>query len=102
MQPQPTVRSLSAEVREYVCGAGFIAVARWRDGHVEVTKDPTGAVTVWWCQPCMAYQVMRKAEAGVTMDDASRQLGVPLTDHATLVMRTKWRGLSSMFARGAV
>jgi hypothetical protein len=76
-----TIAPLPRAVMDYIVAFDLVAVCRYRDGRLGVTRNPPGAAAAWWCEAAKARPVIRAARRH-TGEAAARALRVALTDHA--------------------
>jgi hypothetical protein len=84
-----SIEPLALAVRDYLRAFDLTAIGV-RDGVISATRNPAGAAATWWCETVKAGPVIRAARrrSGDIPADA-RALGIALTDHATVLARTK-------------
>ena len=65
-------------------------MCRHRDGRLGVTRNPAGAAVTWWCETVKAGPLIRAARRhNGDIPAAARELGVAVTDHATVLASAK-------------
>jgi hypothetical protein len=81
--------ALSQTARRYLTAFPRIAaIALTRDGRLVISRNPAGAERAWWLHEERAGELLRLAGAnGRDVPAAAAQLGIQLTDHATVVQR---------------
>jgi hypothetical protein len=83
------IAPLPRAVRDYIAAFDLAAVARHRDGRLEVTRDPARARADWWCEAARAGQLLKAAQAGKDISTVARQLDVTVTEHSVVVARAR-------------
>jgi hypothetical protein len=81
------IAPLPRAVRDYIAAFELAAVARYRDGRVGVTRDPSRAVAAWWCQADQAGRLIKATQAGEDIAIVARRLDMVVTEHAIVAER---------------
>jgi hypothetical protein len=79
---------LPRALREYITAFNVVAVCVYRDGRVGTTRDPPRDANIWWCNSRDAGRLVRhvrETDGGILA--GARELGVPITSHATVLER---------------
>lgn len=88
----PAIQPLSYSALDYLKSFGVVAVCVSASGKVYVSRNPQGAVSVWWCKSEHDADVIaRVAWADADVCGAAAKLGKSLTPHATVLRRTAER-----------
>jgi hypothetical protein len=88
VSPGTLISALPREAKDYLGAFGIAAVVIYRDGRIDVSRDPAGAVAAWWVEADQAGAVVKQARKnGGDIPAAARRLGVVLTEHATVLAR---------------
>jgi hypothetical protein len=88
VSPGTLISALPREAKDYLGAFGIAAVVIYRDGRIDVSHDPAGAVAAWWVEADQAAAVVKQArQNGGDVPAAARHLGVALTEHAIVVAR---------------
>jgi hypothetical protein len=82
------IPALPREAKDYLGAFGIAAIVIYRDGRVDVSRDPAGAVAAWWVEADKAGAIVKQARKnGGDIPAAARHLGVALTEHAIVLAR---------------
>jgi hypothetical protein len=79
---------LSPPICDYVRAFDLVAICIWRDGRIDVKRDPSGADAAYWCQANDAGKVLRAVAGNAgALVAAAHSLGVGLTEHNVVLAR---------------